>query len=179
MKAEERTIAEECTINEIADKVSINRKSVMLCLNYESEVITYCLKMGNSFPGRQMNNRFMCFLMMKTRDTGDCYNYFDEINKEPVIFHWKYNLEDIDVSEEVIVDSLPIESPVNYRTMYWLSFISDYSKAGSFLLRKSECLSGVPFFSSILTKKTENRFLFFPFCDGRINLSLCFLQKYL
>ena len=24
-------------------------------------------------------------------------------------FHWKYNLDDIDVSEEVIVDTLPIK----------------------------------------------------------------------
>lgn len=35
------------------------------------------------------------------------YLYFDEINAEPVVFHWKYNLDDIDVSEEVIVDTLP------------------------------------------------------------------------
>lgn len=34
------------------------------------------------------------------------YLYFDEINAEPVVFHWKYNLDDIDVSEEVIVDTL-------------------------------------------------------------------------
>ena len=34
------------------------------------------------------------------------YKYFDEINEEPVIFHWKYNLDDIDVSEKVIVDTL-------------------------------------------------------------------------
>ena len=37
------------------------------------------------------------------------YLYFDEINAEPVIFHWKYNLNDINVSEEVIVDTLPIK----------------------------------------------------------------------
>lgn len=47
------------------------------------------------------------------------YLYFAEINEEPVVFHWKYNLDDIDVSEEIIVDTLPIKkSPVNYRTMY-------------------------------------------------------------
>ena len=34
------------------------------------------------------------------------YLYFDEINAEPVVFHWKYNLDDINVSEEVIVDTL-------------------------------------------------------------------------
>lgn len=36
------------------------------------------------------------------------YLYFNEVNAEPVIFHWKYNLDDIDVSEEIIVDTLPI-----------------------------------------------------------------------
>lgn len=34
------------------------------------------------------------------------YLYFEEINAEPVVFHWKYNLDDIDVSEEVNVDTL-------------------------------------------------------------------------
>ena len=37
------------------------------------------------------------------------YLYFAEINEEPVVFHWKYNLDDIDVSEEIIVDTLPIK----------------------------------------------------------------------
>ncbi len=37
------------------------------------------------------------------------YRYFDEINEEPVVFHWSYNLDDIDVSEEVIVDTLPVK----------------------------------------------------------------------
>lgn len=37
------------------------------------------------------------------------YNYFAEINEEPIVFHWKYNLDDIDVSEEIIVDTLPVK----------------------------------------------------------------------
>lgn len=37
------------------------------------------------------------------------YLYFDEVNEEPVVFHWKYNLDDIDVSEEVIIDTLPLK----------------------------------------------------------------------
>lgn len=37
------------------------------------------------------------------------YLYFAEINEEPVVFHWEYNLDDIDVSEEIIVDTLPIK----------------------------------------------------------------------
>lgn len=34
------------------------------------------------------------------------YKYFDETNEEPVTFHWKY---DVDVSEAIIVDTLPIK----------------------------------------------------------------------
>ena len=37
------------------------------------------------------------------------YLYFQEVNAEPVVFHWKYNLDDIDVSEQIIVDSLPLK----------------------------------------------------------------------
>ena len=37
------------------------------------------------------------------------YLYFEEANAEPVVFHWKYNLDDVDVSEEVIVDTLPLK----------------------------------------------------------------------
>ena len=41
------------------------------------------------------------------------YKYFDEINEDPVIYHWKYKLEEIDSSEALVVDTLPLKSPVN------------------------------------------------------------------
>ncbi|MBD5552548.1 MAG: transposase, partial [Lachnospiraceae bacterium] len=28
---------------------------------------------------------------------------------DPVVYHWKYRLEEIDPSEEVIVDTLPVK----------------------------------------------------------------------
>ncbi|RDY29318.1 transposase, partial [Lachnotalea glycerini] len=31
------------------------------------------------------------------------------VNEEPVVFYLKYNLDDIDVSEEFIIDTLPIK----------------------------------------------------------------------
>lgn len=37
------------------------------------------------------------------------YKYFDEANEEPVVFHWKYNLDDVDVSEAIIVDILSVK----------------------------------------------------------------------
>lgn len=41
--------------------------------------------------------------------TNRIYRYFAEINEEPIVFHWKYNLDDIDVSEEIIVDTLSVK----------------------------------------------------------------------
>ena len=38
------------------------------------------------------------------------YRYFEEVNADPVVFHWKYNLDDIDVSEEIIVDTLSLKT---------------------------------------------------------------------
>ena len=32
-----------------------------------------------------------------------------EVNEEPVIYHWKYKLEEIDPNEEVVVDTLPVK----------------------------------------------------------------------
>lgn len=40
---------------------------------------------------------------------GRIYKYFDEVNAAPVVYHWKYRLEEIDPSEEVVVDTLPVK----------------------------------------------------------------------
>ena len=37
------------------------------------------------------------------------YQYFTEVNTEPVVYHWKYKLEEIDSDEEVQVETLPIK----------------------------------------------------------------------
>ena len=34
------------------------------------------------------------------------YRYFDEINAEPVVYHWGWNLDDIDPNEDVKVQTL-------------------------------------------------------------------------
>ncbi|QEJ99185.1 IS630 family transposase [Treponema phagedenis] len=52
----------------------------------------------------------------KTELVNRLYKYFDEINEEPVVFHWKYNLDDLDVSEAVITDAIKYE--LNYKTLY-------------------------------------------------------------
>ena len=37
------------------------------------------------------------------------YRYFDEVNEEPVVYHWKYKLEEIDPNESVQVETLPVK----------------------------------------------------------------------
>lgn len=63
----------------------------------------------------KMTKQMLRGIRVKTREelVERIYKYFDEVNEEPVVFHWKYNLDDIDVSEEVLVDTLPLNSPVN------------------------------------------------------------------
>ena len=34
------------------------------------------------------------------------YKYFEEVNADPVVFHRKYKMDDIDVSEELHVETL-------------------------------------------------------------------------
>ena len=43
---------------------------------------------------------------------------FDEGNAVPVIYHRKYKPDEIALSEEVIVDTLPLKSPVNLQRLY-------------------------------------------------------------
>ena len=37
------------------------------------------------------------------------YKYFEEVNAEPVVYHWKYRLDEIDPTEEVLVETLPLQ----------------------------------------------------------------------
>lgn len=37
------------------------------------------------------------------------YKYFEEINEEPIVYHWKYKLEEIDPNEKVKAETLPIK----------------------------------------------------------------------
>ena len=48
----------------------------------------------------KMTRQMLRGIRVKTKDelVSRIYQYFSEINEEPVVFHWKYNLDDIDVS---------------------------------------------------------------------------------
>lgn len=56
---------------------------------------------------RQMLNG----IRVKTKDelVQRIYRYFKEVNEEPIVYHWKYRLEEIDPDEEVQVETLPVK----------------------------------------------------------------------
>ena len=68
------------------------------------------LNMVEGFFGK-MTRQMLRGIRVKSKEelTNRIYRYFAEINEEPIVFHWKYNLDDIDVSEEIIVDTLPVK----------------------------------------------------------------------
>ena len=59
----------------------------------------------------KMTRQMLRGIRVKSKEelTNRIYRYFAEINEEPIVFHWKYNLDDIDVSEEISVDTLPVK----------------------------------------------------------------------
>lgn len=68
------------------------------------------LNMVESFFSK-MTRQMLRGIRVKSKEelSNRIYKYFAEINEEPVVFHWKYNLDDIDVSEEILVDTLPVK----------------------------------------------------------------------
>lgn len=59
----------------------------------------------------KMTRQMLRGIRVNSKDelTNRIYKYFAEINEDPIVFHWKYNLDDIDVSEKIIVDTLPVK----------------------------------------------------------------------
>ena len=53
-------------------------------------------------------------IRVKTKDelVERIYRYFDEVNEDPIVYHWKYNLEEVDSSENVVVDTLQIKKSI-------------------------------------------------------------------
>lgn len=62
--------------------------------------------------GRSFFNKMTKYMVREIRvkskvKLGGCiYLYFEDVNAEPVVFHWKYILADIDVSKESSADTL-------------------------------------------------------------------------
>ena len=48
-------------------------------------------------------------IRVKTKDelVQRIYRYFEEVNEEPIVYHWKYKLEELGPNEKVQVETLP------------------------------------------------------------------------
>ena len=54
-----------------------------------------------------MTRQMLRNIRVKTKDelVTRIYKYFDEINETPVVYHWAWNLDDIDASETVATET--------------------------------------------------------------------------
>jgi len=59
----------------------------------------------------KMTRQMLKGIRVKTKDelVERIYKYFEEANEEPVVYHWRYKLDEIDPNEEVQVETLPLE----------------------------------------------------------------------
>ena len=50
-------------------------------------------------------------IRVKTKDEliARIYKYFEEVNESPIVYHWKYKLDEINPNEEIKVDTLPVK----------------------------------------------------------------------
>ena len=55
----------------------------------------------------KMTKQMLRGIRVKTKDelVTRIYKYFDEINETPVVYHWTWNLDDIDPSETVVTET--------------------------------------------------------------------------
>ena len=70
-------------------------RQVLLLKNARTERFAQHMRFIQRFPKQELADRI--------------YRYFEEVNAEPIIFHWKYKLDDIDISEEPSVETLPFK----------------------------------------------------------------------
>ena len=59
----------------------------------------------------KLTRQFLKGIRVKTKEelVGRIYKYFEEVNDEPVVYHWKYKLDEIDPDEEIQVETLPLK----------------------------------------------------------------------
>ena len=59
----------------------------------------------------KLTRQFLKGIRVKTKEelVERIYKYFDEVNADPVVYHWKYKLEEIYPREEIQVEKLPLK----------------------------------------------------------------------
>ena len=58
-----------------------------------------------------LTRQFLKGIRVKTKEelVERIYKYFDEVNADPVVYHWKYKLDEIDSDEKIQVETLPLK----------------------------------------------------------------------
>ena len=59
----------------------------------------------------KLTRQFLKGICVKTKEelVKRIYKYFDEVNADPVVYHWKYKLDEIDSDEKIQVETLPLK----------------------------------------------------------------------
>ena len=59
----------------------------------------------------KLTRQFLKGIRVKTKEelVERIYKYFEEVNDEPIVYHWKYKLDEIDPDEEIQVETLPLK----------------------------------------------------------------------
>ena len=59
----------------------------------------------------KLTRQFLKGIRVKTKEelVKRIYKYFDEVNADPVVYHWKYKLDEIDSDEKIQVETLPLK----------------------------------------------------------------------
>ena len=59
----------------------------------------------------KLTRQFLKGIRVKTKEelVERIYKYFDEVNADPVVYHWKYKLDEIDSDERIQVETLPLK----------------------------------------------------------------------
>ena len=78
----------------------------------------------------KLTRQFLKGIRVKTKEelVERIYKYFDEVNADPVVYHWKYKLDEIDSDEKIQVETLVNADPVVYHWKYKLDEIDSDEK---------------------------------------------------
>ena len=59
----------------------------------------------------KLTRQFLKGIRVKTKEelVERIYKYFDEVNADPVVYHWKHKLDEIDSNEKIQVETLPLK----------------------------------------------------------------------
>ena len=59
----------------------------------------------------KLTRQFLKGIRVKTKEelVKRIYKYFDEVNADPIVYHWKYKLDEIDSDEKIQVETLPLK----------------------------------------------------------------------